>query len=278
MKPGQPSKLKTVLDYLLSFFIALMHFMAIACLLLAVTVCSPRYMRFAVTRSGYQQLNAQELTDELNYIAEPIGIDPALINSLFDRDQIAENIEKSIDAAYSDAAFTPDSSAFIGRIYNAISLYATEQGMEIDEENFQYVSELCGDLYTRHSTVSYINSLGHYAASLRLPLFIASGVGLLLAVILFVRLYRMHLRRHVSLRFLIYGLGGAGLALLVLPLIAMASGVVSRVSIGTESLYCLFTTYANYLLQIFVFSGLVLILTCLVCGLYYRKLKKEFYR
>ena len=84
MKPGQPSKLKTVLDYLLSLFIALMLFMAIACLLLAVTVCSPRYMRFAVTRSGYQQLNAQELTDELNYIAEPIGIDPAQINNLFE--------------------------------------------------------------------------------------------------------------------------------------------------------------------------------------------------
>lgn len=277
MKPGHPSKLKSVLDCLLSFFIALTLFGSVFCMVLVVTVCNPAYMRFAVSRSGYQQLNAQELTQDLTYIVEPIGIDPSLINTLFDRDELAENVEKSIEAAYSGTSFVPDNSTFIGRIYNAISLYATENDLEIDENNFQYVSDLCGDLYARHSTVSYISSLGHYALSLRLPLLIISVVCLLLSVVLFVRLYRMHLRRHVSLRFLMFGLGGAGLALLFLPLIAIVSGAVSRISIGTESLYCLFTTYVNYLLQIFVFSGVALIFAMLICGLYYYKLKKAFY-
>ncbi|MGI6270204.1 MAG: hypothetical protein ACOYKJ_06710 [Candidatus Howiella sp.] len=277
MKPGQPSKLKSVLDYLLSFFIALTLFVTAACLLLAVTVCNPAYMRFALNRSGYHQLNAQELTADLSYIAEPIGIDPSLINELFDRGEIAENVEKSIEAAYSATPFTPDSSAFIGRIYNTISLYATENGLEIDEENFQHVSDLCGELYTQHSTISYIGSLGHYAASVRLPLLIISGVGALVLTLLIIRLYRMHLRRYVSMRFLIFGLSGAGLAVLIFPLFAILSGMVSRVSIGTESLYYLFTTYVDYLLQIFVFSGLVLILAALICGFFYYKLKKAFY-
>lgn len=270
------SKLKIVIDVLLSFFTALTLIVAATCAILYLTVCNGNYMLFAVNRSGYQQLNLQELQEDLSYIADPIGIDASLLTDAIDGTEIKENVEQSIKKAYQDESFTPDTAAFTGKIYNTITTYAAENDLTVNEENFEHASDACGSIYTDHSAISYVSSIGHYAANLRLPLLIASIVCLLVAVILIRQLWHMHYRKYMSIRFMIFGLSGAGLSLLALPLMILSSGRIDKASVSPESLYSLFVTYCDFLFQLFVFAGLFILVIALILVVFYRKHRKAF--
>ena len=105
--------------------------------------------------------------------------------------------------------FSPDSSSFESGIYDTLAAYAQENDASVNEENLQNISELCGELYREHATLSYVGSIGHYANLFRTPLLLASVVCAVIAGILILLEISMHRFKHRALRYIICSVAGS---------------------------------------------------------------------
>lgn len=265
-------KLKLLLDVLLSFFIALFLFLSTACLLLNLTVCSSSFLLSRLAESNFYETNFNEFNTELTYLAEPIGIDPTRLEEVLQQNHLREEVDQSVLYSFEGLTYTPDSSTFESGIYDTLSAYAQENDASVNEENLQNISELCGEMYRDHATLSYVGSIGHYANMFRTPLLLASVVCAVITGILILIQFSMHRFKHRALRYLICGATGAGLSLIVMPAIALLSGKIRHLSITDESLYNLVVSYLNTALGYFILSGLIILCVCVLLGLVYRRI------
>ena len=265
-------KLKTLVDVLLSFFTALSLFASAVCFLLCSTVCSDSFLLSRMERSGFYESNFNEFRTELTYLAEPIGIDPARLEEVLLQNHLRQDVDESIRYSFREIAFTPDSTSFETGIHDALAAYAKEKDAAINEENLQNISQLCGELYREHATLSYVGSLGHYANLFRTPLLVAALVCAAMGIILICIQFSIHHYKHRALRYVICGLSGAGLSLSVFPAIVLLSGKIRHLSITDESLYRLVVTYLNTLLNYLVITGAACLCVSLLLGLVYRRI------
>ena len=96
-------KFKTLLDVLLSFFIALFLFLAASCLLLTNTICSSTFLLSRMESSGFYESNFNEFNTELTYLAEPIGIDPARLEAVLRQNHLREDVDQSVRYSFRGA-------------------------------------------------------------------------------------------------------------------------------------------------------------------------------
>ncbi len=274
------SVLTSVNAFLLAFFLFLSSTVA----LLYVTVLNPDFMVQVLQKQGFTDLIYEEYSKELEYLAEPAGVDPQVLFDTVPKEEMAWTLQRTVYYAYDEnhpKGKALDTAAVKERFAHRLTEYAKKQGFAIEQEVQAGIDNIAGlavNEYQKYATLPYMQHIGGFFRSIKNKVFpvLLVGVGLaaVMVICLFLGKARTGAQKNAGL---IWALSGAGLLNMVWPLAVLLFGKLEYLAVHIKSLYLFMQGYIRDILVIFIIAGaamLVLALLAFFC-LYLWQRKKE---
>ncbi len=272
--------LTSVNAFLLAFFLFVSSTVAV----LYVTVLNPDFMVQVLQKQGFTDLIYQEYSKELEYLAEPAGVDPQVLLDTVTKEEMAWTLQRTVYYAYDEnhpKGKALDTESVKARFAHRLTEYAKNQGFSIEQEVQAGIDNIAGlaiTEYYKYATLPYMQHIGGFFRSIKnkvLPVLLA-GVGLVavMAVCLFLGKARTGAQKTAGL---IWALSGAGLLNLAWPIAVLLFGRLEYLTVQIKSLYLFMQGYIRDILVIFIIVGaamLALALLAFFC-LYLWQRKKE---
>ncbi len=276
---GFLSVLTAVNAFLLAFFL----FLTSTVVLLYTTVLNPDFMVQVLAKQGFTDLIYQEYSKELEYLAEPAGIDPQVLLNTVTKEEMALTLQQTVYYGYDEnhpKGKALDTPAVKERFAQRLTEYATGQGFAIEEEvqaGINNIADLAINEYYKYATLPYMQYIGGFFRGIKnkiLPVLLAGVVlTLVMAVCLFLGKARSAAQKTAGL---VWALSGAGLLNLVWPVAVLLFGKLEYLAIQIQSLYLFMQGYIRDILVLFAAIGIaLLILAVLVYVLVYRRQSKR---
>ena len=272
------SKLKPVLYSVMAFFLSFVLFLLSICMVLRFTVLSEDYMLNTMDNKGYYNMVRNELQSRLTDLVYASGFDVEFAVGFANSYDVKNAVETYIDSFYSKNTTLVDTTNFKQQLHLAVQDYAAQKNITIDtetENNIIYFVNEAASIYVGQISIPFFSMIGKYIDTLNTAVNVTIGVLIAMtlgisAVIFFTNRYK-----HRRFRYLCYGLTGATLATLAIPLTAFLSDKITKVNINTRSLYNLFVGYfTNFFMCFYLCAGVLAVLSLvsfLAYRLYYQK-------
>lgn len=221
-----------------------------------------------VRSSKYTELAITELTDKLNDLAIPSGLNEDFFTGEIDKDYFEklfyECLENSINK---NTEYSVDISVFEQTVFGEVFEYATEQAVELSSETTNSLKEFsteCANIlltFVNPPILNYILPLVK-TVSKYISWVVAAGVVLTVSTAIF--LFKLNSLCNFR-KYCFAALMGGYLTCSVIPAYLLITKEIYKVSISSPSLYAIVTGYANsFLVNILIFAAPLLIVALII--------------
>lgn len=272
------SKVKSLVYIFLSFMLAFALFLFSVCMVLRVTVFSEDFMLNAMADVGYYDTVNEELSDKLKSLGHASGLKEEFVDSFLREIDMIEIEHEYIDNFYSGNETLVNTTHFKQKMLAALDQYIEDNNIDrskATEKNLSYLVDEASEIYVAQVSIPFFSVVGNYIAKTTAPLRIAEIVLLLFAVGIAAVIWFTNEFKHRRFRYYCYALAGAALTTAMIPAVVLISDVISKVNLGSRSLYMLFVSYGNSFFMIFwIFAAFWLFLSIISFAMFYTRYKK----
>jgi len=272
------SKLKPVLYSVMAFFLSFVLFLLSICMVLRFTVFSKDYMLGIMDHKGYYNMVRNELQSRLTDLVHASGFEEEFAVSFANGYDVKNAVQNYIDSFYSKSSTLVDTTEFKQQLHIAVEEYAKLKNIEIDtetENNIIYFVNEAASIYVAQISIPFFSTVGKYIDTLNTAINITIGVLIAIALGISAVIFFTNRYKHRRFRYLCYGLTGATLATVIIPLVVSFSDKIDKVNINTRSLYNLFVGYfTNFFMYFYICAGVLAVLALasfLAYKVYYQK-------
>lgn len=274
------SKTRDTVSIVFGFFLSL--FVALFALLVVLRffVVSPQGVLRSVDDSFYNQV-LEYVEQQSNYYTLPSGIDPHVLDGVFEVEEVRRDVNGSIEAAFAGQEYTPNTNAARERLAQRLNAAFAADGVVVNGGATQAELAEVSKTYTDAIMEIYNNAVkmpgldavptvNGYMARYGL---IAIAVCALVCCLLVFLIVRLHHHVHRAIRYVTYSVSGAALMLLVVPLAMYASGFYKGLSVEPQYFYTLCVSLISHALRTCMFAGGALIVVAILLAIVGSKLR-----
>lgn len=259
-------RLRVIFSYALAFLVCLGVF-ATAVSVDLLVISSPKTALNIAEKSGYAEIAADQLIEELNYLAVPSGIPEDFFTNKVDKAEFKALFltvaEKTVCA---DKSYKLDLKPFNTKVLNWVTDYSKNESGDYNEETQKDIvlfANECENIYLSYVNPSFIS----YILTILISIKKYASLGLLISAIFtlvcgFVLFKLNHIGSFIKYTF--FAFSGAALTTGVIPTLLLSTNEISRVAISSKSLYAFATTFAQHFLWIALISAIILAFVALV--------------
>lgn len=245
---------------ILAFVCSLCLFSLMVLGVLRSTLFNQEFMVDQVHETKYAEMIAKEINTNIADIGLASNIPAEVLSDVVPAEVVQQNIDSYIRGIYTDVPFNLIGTDQIeANMDQAIAKYAEEKNIKISEEmtkNLTYMKESAISIFDQYVKLPYLLTYGHkvmqFDDTLILLFIVASVVFLLLLIGTMMVIGKWWHRR---LRYSAYIFGGAGLMMVVVPMLIYTSGYIERIAINSHAIYLFLTSYLTDFVLRFVWVG-----------------------
>lgn len=271
-----------LLRILTAFLIALFSFMIVSLLIINSTFLNAQFIINIFENKNYYSQMYDEYSQAVEYLADPAGIDAGIMSSVMTKEQMQQDIINTVYSAYNykgAAGFNIDQKAIQNKFFSKLSDFAVSHGYTVEGElktNLEYVSSCAETTYETYAKFPFINYLGGFSIQLKKVFGIGLVFSMVVVFVLLIALYFSSEWKHRATRAVIYALSGAGLMLIMGPMVLLLSNKIKYLSITTKSIYDFAVGYAQKVLSMFIVSGIAFLIVAVLAYVFiYRHQYKD---
>ena len=219
-----------------------------------------------------------ELQSRLTDLVHASGFEEEFAVSFANGYDVKNAVQNYIDSFYSKSSTLVDTTEFKQQLHIAVEEYAKLKNIEIDtetENNIIYFVNEAASIYVAQISIPFFSTVGKYIDTLNTAINITIGVLITIALGISAVIFFTNRYKHRRFRYLCYGLTGATLATVIIPLGVSFSDKIDKVNINTRSLYNLFVGYfTNFFMYFYICAGVLAVLALasfLAFNVYYQK-------
>lgn len=254
---------------ILAFVCSLCLFSLLVLGVLRATLFNQEFMVDQVHDTKYAETIAKEINTNITDIGLASNIPAEVLSEVVPAEVVQQNVDSYIRGIYTDVPFNLIGTDQIeDNIDQAVAKYAEEQNITISEEmtaNLTYMKESSISIFDQYVKLPYLLTYGHKVMQFDdtlILLFIVTGVVFLLLLIGTMMVIGKWWHRR--LRYGAYISGGAGLMLVVVPMLIYTGGYIERIAINSEAIYLFLTSYLTDFILRFVWVGVGMIVLALI--------------
>lgn len=254
---------------ILAFVCSLFLFSLLVLGVLRATLFNQEFMVDQVHDTKYAETIAKEINTNITDIGLASNIPAEVLSEVVPAEVVQQNVDSYIRGIYTDVPFNLIGTDQIeDNIDQAVAKYAEEQNITISEEmtaNLTYMKESAISIFDQYVKLPYLLTYGHKVMQFDdtlILLFIVTGVVFLLLLIGTMMVIGKWWHRR--LRYGAYISGGAGLMLVVVPMLIYSGGYIERIAINSEAIYQFLTSYLTDFILRFVWVGVGMIVLALI--------------
>jgi len=259
-------------------------FIIVTLLIINSTFLNAQFIINIFENNNYYAQMYDEFSQEVEYLADPAGIDSGVMSSVVSKEQMQQDIVGTVYSAYNykgSAGYSINKDNIQSKFFEKISEYAVTHGYTVEGDiktNLEYVSTYAANTYETYARFPYIDYLGDFSVRLKKAFGIVLMISIALVFALITSLYLTTNWKHRATRAIVYALTGSGLMLIIEPLVFLLSNKIKYLAITTRSIYDFAVGYAQEVLFMFVISGVGLLIAALMVFIfiYKRQYKKAF--
>ena len=261
--------LRTIVSYLFSFLTAL-SLMILSLTCVVRIVFSEGYTKSCLAPEFFSGME-EKLIEEAKDYTIPTGLDPAVVDGVFDLSTIKSDVEANIDNTFKIRQFNVNTEKQEEALRANVISFLDSEGVstipvnpedsekELDEESVkayneavsetenavnEYVNEIM-EMYRKRvkiSALDYLVKLGNdYQKYFPFLLIISALFGLFSGFLC----VKVHKLPHRGLRYLVYAFGGGFIMTFIAPFVLFVNGFYNRLSITPEYFKLFIVTYVK---------------------------------
>lgn len=269
-------KLKTIISYLFTFFIAFFMFVIVLATTSRFTLMSPSYFMKQMNKVEYYNNTTIELNRIFKQNAAPSGFPITLFENYIKEEDIRSDMVAYETAIFDGKKASIPTDKIQQRLIKDTNKYITEQKITMNPSIQTAVDQFINANVEKYAYLTSFPYLDVYAKLIKtyqkvyivvLPILVVS------TLILFILVKKMHRSKRRMQRFYAYGFIGAGLLTSVLPMYLYATRFFNKINLNPKYMYELLVALAKTYLLLNILIGLV----CIVIGLIvsFAKFKKK---
>lgn len=278
MTGKQKSSLRRWITLIFAFFLSFSLFFLSTLLIFTNTVDNPDYMRNQLGKSHYYDNAIEEVEDEFASYASASGFDQQFFKTVIDVNDVQMNVNQSLSVLYGEDSAPIDKSRLEDRFYDKLTENVKSRGISLSadtEKSLRLLAQTCTETYVQYISIPYASELAPFIGKTKRPFLILESILFIFIVILAVAIFRLNHWRHRALRAYLYAGYGTVLMLFVIPAIILFSGVVTRLSFISTSLYQFAVYYLNGIIYNFFFASLFFLVASVLFSFIYCHIKKK---
>lgn len=273
------SKTRDTVSLVFSFFLSV----ALACIMVLTVV------RFGLMSKGglqsvpdddYYEYLLEYVDEQAYYYTLSTGIDPAVLDDVFDVEEVKTDVNAYITGAFEGYEFQPDTAYARERLLaNMRTAFAAdgviiEDASEAEEISNSYADQIM-NIYVQCTNPAGVDAFVQVQRVYSRYYPIVMVVLVALSALLVVLILRLHHFLHRALRYIAYAVGGAALMGFVVPCGLLVSGYFKGLNLGTRHLYEAATSLIERLLSLCMMGSVVLFAITLVFVYVISRLRKN---
>lgn len=267
--------MRSMISYLFTFFIAFFLFLIVISTTTRFTIMSPSYFMNKLNVVGYYSNTAKELNQMIKQNAAPSGFPIEMFENYIKEENIRSDMETYVKDVFAGNEREISIAAIKERLREDTDNY-------IKEKKIQVTPTLKGGINQFIQTVlgkyQYLTQFPYLSVYVQLVNVVRKGyllmmpVLILLTSILFLLVYKLHVKRRVRKRYYAYGCIGAGLLISVIPFYLYVVRFVDKINLHPKYMYELLVTSVKEYFLMNIIMGVAFIL--LGCTIAYFRTKK----
>lgn len=270
------NRLRTVISYLFTFFIAFFLFVIVLLTTTRFTIMDTTYFMNTLDDTDYYESTATELNRVIKQNAAPSGFPSEMFDNYVKEEDIREDMMQYEKQKINGEAVTISTVKIEERLQNDIDTYIKDNNISVNpsiQVGIDQFKQTIVEKYSYMTQFPYIDMYGKVMQVFQKVFMIAVPVLLIATAVLLIFIHKMYSSRRLRRRFYAYGLIGAGLLTAALPTVLYATRFFEKVNINPEYMYRLLVTLTKNYLMINIVVGSLLIVAGVI--LTYVKVKKK---
>ena len=233
-----------------------------------------------VASSDYYAKLSEEIKHEFVSYGSASGVDANHFDYVFSEilppTQIQQDVETSVHQVFTGTVTALEYSHLTEQLEQSFYQYARQKGMEIsDESAVQYLAKTCIATYSDYVNLPYAGQISNLIINYGKPIQFVSFVLLALCLALAAFIFVINRWKHRALRFYIFALSGSLLMTIAVPIAALLTNKIDKVSIASPALYDFAVTYLYGFLHYFFFGAFCLAVILTILGMVFAHLKRK---
>lgn len=253
-------------SYVFSFFLSLVLMALVLLVALNGGAFSERSI-ISVLDDAYYGYTLDFIETETKNYTLPTGIDPAVLDDVFNLDRIQVNVNRYLTSVYEGTSkFEPDTKEERDRLTaNVTNVFARDgvdvvEGNEASEITKAYVDEIM-EIYTGAIKLPGMDVYARVQNVFSQVFPVVLIVLIMLAAVLIIIITQLHHFVHRALRYIAYATGGATLMCFVVPFAIYALRMYKGLNVSPQYFYHFCVSLISHLLRLCMMGSLVLLVT-----------------
>lgn len=274
------TRVRTGVCCILSFFISMFSFLLVCVVIFQSTVLNEGFFLKHLSDTDFYAKLTEEIKQDFISYGSASGVDASHFDYVFSEiipsTQTQQDVENSVHQVFSGTVQPLDTSYIAENLEQSFFQYAQEHGKEIsDQEAVSYLVETCMDTYSDYVNLPYASQISNlilqYSSPVQLLSFGLFALILILAVFLFV----INRWKHRAIRFYIYALSGTGLMTLAVPVAALLTNKIDKISLASPAFYDFAVSYLHGMVYTFFLGFLCISIFVLIFSFLYVHLREK---
>lgn len=250
---------KAIISYILSFILMLLLMFISLLTLGKYSMLSERGVMHSCDRIEYYDDMCEEMKSEAYYMGIPYGIEKKCLKKVFTSKQVRKDMLKVLEAQISEEKVIVNTE----HVREKIKANVVKQNGELTENQQQSLDAYIVEVEKMYQKKMTIPGSDYIVKAIRMSTEVALigvPVAVLIAILCSFLLISMRRSAYRGLRFVIYGILGAGITLVTVFAAMISKGFIYRFNISNAYMRKFFTYYIGHgmLMQVFVGIGLLL--------------------
>lgn len=268
---------RTVISYVLSFVLML----SLMCISLLVfgkySMLSERAVMHACDRIEYYDDICDEMSTEAYHMAIPYGIEKKCLKNVFTSKQVRADMSAVVEAKINEEKLLIKTD----HIREKITENVIKQNGELTAEQQQSLQAYTIEVEKMYQKKMVLPGIDYIAKAINISTkvtLVAVPIAALVAILCAFWLISMRRLAYRGLRFVVYGILGAGITLVTVFAAMISNGFIYKFNISNAYMRKFFTYYIGHemLIQVFAGIGLLLAGAILIYVVMRQKFRSEF--
>lgn len=219
----------------------------------------------SVLDDEYYTLTLDYIEEKANYYTLPTGIDPSVLDGVFNVDEIRTDVDGFAAGAIDGTGYVAKTDDLHSRVITRVdAAFATDgvttgDGGDADEIAHAYADDIV-EIYLDAVQMPGLDVVTQ-VHDVYVRFYLIAVVFLIaLSVVLSIAIVHMHHFKHRGMRYLAYATGGATLMGFVLPFIIYVSGFYKGLNVQPQFFYHFCVSLVGHVLRLCMISSAILLL------------------
>ncbi|MBQ1186409.1 MAG: hypothetical protein IIX54_01815 [Clostridia bacterium] len=253
-------RIRAIISFVFAFFVSL----GIFCSALSVGILyfiKENNLTTCIKNSNYTKLAVECLTEELNELAIPSGLDEDFFNGKIDTAEFENIFYGNLESTLAKSGeYTVNLDNFKNMVETTVREYTEQATTELSDETKKDIvsfADACGSIYLTYINPALLSYALEIFVSVNNYVVMVLFASLVLTVICALLLFKLN---HLGafLQYLFSAFLGASFSLGIIPAFLLLTNEMSKIGITLKSLHAVITALANNFLTVSVVISLVL--------------------